>query len=139
MKMNPLKVKVDASQADEKEKTGSSANECNCVKIYVTMDLAKDSKRIKDLSEISDEKSPIYENYQDLIARMFELPGVAFLWVYPNAIHFHKKVAADWRTWEKDGVYDMALETLEDELAARYPGREFTVSFIKGCEFPTTI
>ena len=135
--MNPALLKVDASGADEKEKSGLSSDLCNCVKLYVCTDLAKTSKRVEKEEEITGEDSVVYEDCRGVVLKIFRLPGVAFIWVYPNAIHVHKKVWADWENDEGDGVYEQACSILKADLAHRYPGQPFVVKFIKGCEFPS--
>ncbi len=133
-----MKVKVDASGADDKEKSGLSSDSCNCVKLYVLPDLTKEAKRISQASEITGKESVIFKDFQDLIATIFGLTGVNFLWVYPNAIQIHKKVVADWKTAEQDGVFNLACQALEKDFKRRF-GEKLDIKFIKGCAFPTDI
>ncbi len=134
-----MQVKVDASGADDKEKSGLSTDSCNCVKFYVLPDMAKEAKRITQESEITGKEVVIFKDFQDLIARILGLDGINFLWVYPNAIHIHKKVVADWKTAEHDGVFDLVCQALEQDFKRRFSGQKFEIKFIKGCEFPTDI
>lgn len=124
--MNLARIKIDTLGAGERIKGGLSND--NEIRYYTWLNLAKEKGYLVESEEgITGEKSSVNEEFQSFILGIFRISGVRRLWLYPNAVHVQKIVAADWHTDKCDGVHDQVCAAFKEELRIRYPKNHFEV------------